>query len=449
MKALILAGGRGTRLGKLTKAVPKPLLKIAGKTVLEYQIELLRKYAVREIIVLISHLGHKIKDYLGNGKKWGVTISYLEEIKPLGTAGGVKKIEQSLLDDFLVLYGDVLLNVDLARFIRHHIKNKANDPQCVGTLMTHPNNHPWDSDLVEIGEGNKIIKFLSKPHPDSLLYRNIVNGGLYILSPKICTHISKDQASDFGRDIFPAIVQNKTHALYAYHSPEYLKDMGTPHRLHEAEQDVKNHRYQRDTFEVKKSAVFLDRDGVINKEVDQLCRVDDFELIAGSAEAIKKLNENGLYVVVVTNQPMVAKGFCTYNDILEIHKKMETELGRIGAKLDGIYFCPHHPEKGFAGENPEFKRRCDCRKPAIGMLRQAAADLNIDSKQSYLVSDSTTDAQAAKNAGVDFIGVKTGYGCEDAKYPVKIPRQLVKENLLAAANYILRKEKEKKSHDHI
>lgn len=439
MKAFILAGGKGTRLGTLTKTLPKPLVRISGKTILEYQIEFLRKYSIKEIVILINYLGQTIKNYLESGKKWDIVLSYLEEKQPLGTAGGIKKIEEDLRDDFLVLYGDLLINIDLGRLIKQHAKNKQSNDRCIGTVVVHPNNHPADSDLIEIDKDNKIIQFLSKPHPKNLLYKNLVNAACYILSPKISRYIPQNQASDFGKNIFPAIIKNNAHVLYGYNTPEYIKDIGTPKRLREAKQDIKSGWYKENTLKSKKIAIFLDRDGVINKEVDQLCRIENFELIKGSAKAIKKLNENRFYVVVVTNQPMVAKGFCNYNDILKIHKKMETELGKLGAKIDRIYFCPHHPEKGFHGENQTFKRPCTCRKPAIGMIRQAVNDLNIDLKKSYLVGDSTTDAQTAQNAGISFIGLHTGYGCTDTKYPVRIPSGSIKKNLLEATNYIIKK----------
>lgn len=439
MKVLILAGGKGTRLGKMTESIPKPLIPINGKPVIEYQIELLRKNNLRDITILINHLGDKIKKYFGDGKKWGVHIDYFEETLPLGTAGGIKEMEKQFDEDFLVLYGDLLINVDLKRIIKQHKKNKLQSKNCIGTLIVHPNNHPYDSDLVEIDGQMKILNFLSKPHPENLIYRNIVNAAVYVLSPSICDYIPKGITSDFGKDIFPLIIKDKKHSLYAYNSPEYLKDMGTPERLLQADAEVKNGTYQKSVLSGKKPAIFLDRDGVINEEVDQLCRIEDFKLIENAAKAIKKINESGYYAIVITNQPMIAKGFCTYGDVIEINKKMETELGKAGAKLDAIYLCPHHPEKGFLGENKEFKIKCSCRKPNIGMITEATIDLNVDLENSFLIGDSTTDALTAKNAGVHFVGVKTGYGCADQKFAkqVDLPPDELKLDIYQAVKSLL------------
>lgn len=439
MKVLILAGGKGTRLGKMTEITPKPLIPIKGKPVLEYQIQLLKKNNLCDITILINHLGERIKEYFGDGKRWGVNISYFEETFPLGTCGGIKMIEKELKEDFLVLYGDLLLNVDFKKLIKQHKKNKQKNRKCIGTLMVHPNNHPYDSDLVEINEQNEILNFLSKPHPEALIYKNLVNAAVYVLSPTVCSFIPPKISSDFGKDIFPMIIKDKKSSLYAYNSPEYLKDMGTPERLLQAETEIRNGVYQKSVLSIKRPAIFLDRDGVINKEIDQLHKVEDFELIKNVGKAIREINENGYYAIVITNQPMIAKGFCTYEDVIEINKKMETELGKVGAKIDAIYLCPHHPDKGFSGENKKYKMKCSCRKPGIGMIKKAVKDLNIDLENSFFIGDSTTDAMTAKNAKIRFIGVKTGYGCNDHKFSdrIKISSDQLQEDLYTAIKKIM------------
>ena len=149
----------------------------------------------------------------------------------------------------------------------------------------------------------------------------------------------------------------------------------------------------------KQKAIFLDRDGTINKYVGFLRNIDDFELIDGVAEAIRKINESGYLAVVVTNQPVVARGEVSFEELEEIHNKMETLLGKEGAYLDAIYYCPHHPHKGYEGERPELKIDCDCRKPKPGMLLKAAADFNIDLSRSWMVGDGENDIKAGINAG--------------------------------------------------
>jgi histidinol-phosphate phosphatase family protein len=137
------------------------------------------------------------------------------------------------------------------------------------------------------------------------------------------------------------------------------------------------------------------------------------------AEAIHRLNHRGWRAVIITNQPVIAKGFCTEEDLQNIHNKLETLLGREHAFVDRIYYCPHHPETGFAGERAELKIDCECRKPKPGMLLQAARDLNIDLAQSWLIGDTTTDVQTARNAGVRSILVHTGHAGKDGKYSAR------------------------------
>ncbi len=439
MKALIVAGGKGTRLKDATKTIPKALVPIAGKPVIAYQLELLKGAGFTDIVILINHLGETIKKYCGDGQMWGVSVSYFEEKEPLGTAGGIKSLATTLREDFLVVYGDLLFNVDLRRLLARHETNRRADSRCAGTLLVHPNTHPFDSDLVEIDSAQKITGFLSKPHPVGLLYRNLVNAAVYVLTPRIFDYITDGAPSDFGKDVFPAVVAGGRDSLYAYNSPEYLLDMGTPERLVRANADVKSGLFVRGSFASRRPAIFLDRDGVLNVEKDNLCTVSGFELLPGAAEAVKKINESGYFAVVATNQPVIAKGFCDYQTVLDIHKKMETELGQTGAKLDAIYFCAHHPEKGFPGENAEYKIKCACRKPAIGMITQAAQEMNIDLAGSYLIGDTSVDALTAKNAGLGFVGVKTGYGCQDDKHRDQVDWNKVKvyDNVLKAVEGIV------------
>jgi len=149
----------------------------------------------------------------------------------------------------------------------------------------------------------------------------------------------------------------------------------------------------------KQKAIFLDRDGTINKYVGFLRNIDEFELLDGVAAAIRKINESGYLAIVVTNQPVIARGEVSFEELNEIHNKMETLLGKEGAYLDAIYYCPHHPHKGYEGERPELKMDCACRKPKPGMLFKAAEDFNIDLSQSWMIGDGENDIKAGINAG--------------------------------------------------
>jgi D-glycero-D-manno-heptose 1,7-bisphosphate phosphatase len=400
MKTVIMAGGRGTRISSIASDIPKPMIKIAGKPVLEHEIECLREQGFNDIIITVSHLGNIIMDYFGDGssispvtgKPFGVNIEYFFENEPLGNAGALFKIKDKLTEDFLLLNADAMFDVDFNRFVKYH-------KECGGlvTLFTHPNSHPYDSGLIIANENNAVEKWLAKEDERPEYYRNRVNAGLHVISPKVLDVQIDTPKIDLDRQLLKPL--SGTGKMFCYDSPEYVKDMGTPERYEAVCKDFTQGRIRGKNLRNKQKAIFLDRDGTINKYVGFLRNIDDFELLQGVAEAIRKINNSGYLAVVVTNQPVIARGEVTFEQLQEIHNKMETLLGKEGAYLDGIYFCPHHPHKGYEGEIPELKFDCECRKPKAGMLFNAAEDFNIDLSQSWMVGDGENDVQAGLNAG--------------------------------------------------
>jgi len=429
MIAVILAGGRGERLLPLTKAIPKPLIKIGNRLLIEHQILLLEKYGIKEIFVLAGYLGSQIENYVQNGRRWNVKINCLLEGRPLGTAGALKTLENKIKEDFLVFSGDVMIDFDIGRFIRWHEKKKG-----TASIIVHPNDHPFDSDLVETDKEGRIISLLRRPHRPGLTFHNLSIASGYIFSPEIFSFIPKGRKTDIEKDVLPELLKLKKK-IYAYNTPEYFKDMGTPERLKAVRQDCATGKVKKLNLKNKRKAVFLDRDGVLNKEIDQLSRIEDFKIYGFTAKAIKKINSSEYIAIIVTNQPMIAKGFISESDLDEIHKKLETELGRAGAKIDVIYYCLHHPEKGFAGERPELKIKCDCRKPKPGLFFRARKDFNLNLAESYMIGDKTSDILAGKRAGCKTILVKTGYGGRDKLFSVK--PDFIADNLLKAVKIII------------
>jgi mannose-1-phosphate guanylyltransferase / phosphomannomutase len=409
MQVVILAGGRGTRMGALTERVPKPMLALAGKPLLEHQIELARRFGFTEIIVLTGHLGEVIEDHFGDGSKWNVRIRYHRETQPLGTAGAIKEIEGWLRGDFVVFYGDIVMDLDLRALAAFHAARRS-----LATLVIHPNGHPYDSDLLDVGPEGRVVAFYPKPRPAGRDHRNLVNAGLYVLSPRLLEHVTEGQLADLGRDVFPRLVESGR--LYGYNTPEYIVDVGTVERLRKVEGDVISGKVARLNRAHPRCAVFLDRDGVLNVEVDHVRSPDEMRLLPGAAEAVKRINASEYLAVMVSNQPAVAKGFITELELAQIHARLETLLGAEGAYLDRLYYCPHHPETGFPGERPEYKVDCDCRKPAPGMFLTAAADLHIDLAGSFMVGDRTADILAGHAAGCKTILVRSGCGGQDGKY---------------------------------
>lgn len=412
MKVVIMAGGRGTRITSVASDIPKPMIKIGDKPVLEHELECLRSQGFTDIIITVSHLGHIIMDYFGDGSKvspatgkpFGVHIEYYFEKEPLGNAGALFKIKEKLTEDFLLLNADALFDVDFNRFVDYHRQHGA-----LVTLFAHANDHPYDSGLLVVDKDNYVQQWLTKEDTRPQYYRNIVNGGLHVLSPKVLDVEINTPKVDLDRQILKPLAD--TGKMLCYNSPEYAKDMGTPERYYAACADYKSGKIQGKNLRNKQKAIFLDRDGTINKYVGYLRTPEQFELLEGAGEAIRKINLSGYLAIVVTNQPVIARGEVTVDGLQEIHNKMETMLGKEGAYLDGVYYCPHHPDKGFAGEVEELKIVCECRKPKAGLLLQAAKDFNIDLSQSWMIGDSENDVLAGKNAGCKtaLIG-ETDYG---------------------------------------
>ncbi len=426
MKAVIMAGGKGTRLGALARDIPKPMMAVGGRPVLERQVTLLKRYGIQDIIMVVGYLGEQIEAFFGDGSKWSVSITYFREKVELGIAGRLKEMEHLLTGDFLLLYGDVMMDMNLKRFIAFHLEHQS---EC--TLAIHPNDHPADSDLVEMDAQCKITTFHPKPHDPRKYYRNLVNAGAYIMSPTIVSLLEKGKEADLGRDVFPRIYSRAR--FYGYNTAEYLKDMGTPKRLLEVQKDYVSGKIERMNNEHPRKAIFLDRDGVLNIDKGLIYRVEDLGLLSGTAEAVRKINESEYLAIVVTNQPVIARGLCTMEELDIIHKKLETELGEGHAKLDALYFCPHHPEKDHPVVNAAYAIECDCRKPKPGMLLQAAKDFTIDLTRSYLIGDSWRDIEAAHAAGVISIHVGTG---ADLKNEKTKPRHFFK-NVGESVNFIL------------
>ena len=406
MTAVIMAGGKGTRVASVNSQIPKPLLPVAGKPVLEHEIECLRRQGITDIILIVGHLGEQIADCFGDGRDFGVHIEYIKEETPLGTAGALYYLKDRLTDDFLLLNGDLIFDVDFARLMAFHKERRA-----LVTLLVHPNDHPYDSGLVIADRDGCVRGWLTK-EDERTWYKNCVNAGLHVLSPRLLKQLKEPKKTDLDRDLIRLLIP--TGEVYACRSPEYVKDMGTPERIAEVERDIRSGLVRQKNLREKQRAIFLDRDGTINRYVGFLRDIDEMELLPGAAEAIRRINQSGYLTVVVTNQPVIARGEVTWEELDEIHRKLETLLGREGAYVDDIVICPHHPDKGFAGERPEYKTECDCRKPKPGLLLQAAEKNNIDLAASWMIGDSDSDVQAGEAAGCRTVKLADGMALPEA-----------------------------------
>lgn len=391
MKVVIMAGGKGTRISPLYKNIPKSMIELNGKPIIAHQIENFKNFGLKEFIITVGPMGEQIIKYLGNGSKYNVTIEYYVEKQPLGTAGALFSLKDKLTDDFFVLNGDLLFDIDIFSFLQFHLHNDG-----YATVLSHANNHPYDSSIIQSSQTGLVVRWMHKEMKNNW-YKNQVNAGIHILSPNILNACEPNKPLDLDCDVLMPLVNQKK--LYAYKTTEYVYDIGTPERFADAVRDLQFGMPNKKRIKNKQQAIFLDRDGVINKEKGIIRDINDFELIEGVSQAIQKMNRCGWLVIVITNQPVIARGELSLEGLEEIHNKMETLLGNEGAFIDDIFVCPHHPHRGYEGELLEYKIACACRKPKPGMLIEASKTYNINLGKSWMIGNHIRDIMAGKAAG--------------------------------------------------
>ncbi|MBI1970507.1 HAD-IIIA family hydrolase [Candidatus Woesearchaeota archaeon] len=487
-QAAILTGGEGSRLGSLTRDVPKPLISVGGKPILEHLLLLLQRYGIKEVILCSGRLAGKIIEVVGDGKLFGVQIQHSIEPFPLGSGGPIVHARDLLHDDVIVMNGDVFIDMDLRALLRFHQQRNA-----LATLVVHPSDHPEDSDVILLDDGEQVKELIHKPGRD--VGSRITNAGLCVINRTALDHFPNEQKLNLELDIITSLISSGR--VYAYNTERYdpgayLKDMGTPERLQQVEkyyetkqQEGRQTKYAPQYTQIaqmpesaqistpkctnistqiiegkpvlyepslqseqsarpEQDAWILDRDGVINEQIEFITATSQFHLLPGAAEAIRILNQQHIPVVIATNQPVIARGLCTEQDVENIHNYLRQELAKYGARVDAIYYCPHHPETHHPeANNPIYRRPCDCRKPNIGMLQQAAHDLQISLKKSTMVGDSTRDILAGKNAGCTTILVKTGNAGKDKQYSIE--PDYVEESLYhAVVHHVFKQNQEEK-----
>jgi D,D-heptose 1,7-bisphosphate phosphatase len=429
MKAVIIAGGKGTRLAEFTRVTPKSLLPVACRPVLEHQIELLKGSNITEIILATGHLARNISEQFADGRQYGVNIEYLEEDKPLGTAGALMKLKDRLRERFLLIYGDLILDLHIGRLTRFHVDHSA-----LCTLVVHPNSHPHDSDVVVIDRSNVIVNVLEKNKSRNFHYNNLVNAGVFVCEPGLMDFVGEAAPQDLEKDVIRAAM--KTGRVYAYRTTEYIRDMGTAGRYAQVQADMMKGIPAKRNLRRRQKAVFLYRDGPINKSVGLVYRPGQLTLAENSIQAIRMLNESEYLCIVIADQSVVVRGLCTAAEMEQIDRCLETLLAEGGGYIDALYYCPNHPDKGFSGENPDYKDDCKFRKPGTLLFEIAATTYKIDLSTSYMVGDATVDIQAGKNAGMRTILLSVDdEGVRDGECDVEA--DLHADSLYGAVNIIL------------
>lgn len=388
---VIVAGGLGTRLGEATRDTPKPMLPLGGQPLLLRQIEQFRAAGIERVVILAGHRAEVIEPWARAWSDARCRVEVVVESQPLGSGGCLRCLPEAT-GPWVVAFGDVAFCMDLKALVEAHRHHGARM-----TAVVHPNGHPHDSDLVELDGTGRLVALHRKPHPPGLEVRNLVTAGLFVLDASIVRALPQGRKLDLVHDVL-ADAHARGEPIHGYETSEYLKDMGTPERYRRVCDD-----WDRGLIAAARGprpTAFLDRDGTLNRHVGYVSRPEQLELLPGVGEAIRGLNHAGVQVVVVTNQPVVARGMCDEAGLEAIHARLEALLGREGAYLDRLYHCPHHPHAGFAGERSELKIACTCRKPGPGLLLRAMRELRVDRARSGMFGDSPCDAEAAAAASV-------------------------------------------------
>lgn len=431
---VIVAGGPGIRLASVIGDLPKALVPVGGKPVLQHQLELAVSAGIDEATIFAGHLAEKILDFVGDGSRFGLRVRILTEKEPMGNAGALLQSLDLLPEHCFVVYGDLMLAVDLQRIGKRHIDRRADF-----TVMVHPNDHVQDSDLIETDANDWVTAVHVCPHPNDQFFGNLVNAAFYVVRREALRPWAAFRGKqDFTKNIMSGLVLNGARVL-AYRSDEYVKDIGTPARLKRAEADWQAGKINLEASNRSQPTVFLDRDGTLNVERVHLRTPQKLEILPGVGPALRALRQSGFRLVVLTNQPVVARGEATEADVTAIHRRLEWELGKEGAYLDAIYVCPHHPDSGFRGERSELKIRCECRKPGTGLFEQACRDLRIDVANSWMVGDQSRDIEMARRAGLRSVLVKTGGAASDRQFTAAADH--IVDDLPAAAGVILQQKR--------
>lgn len=395
VSAVIIAGGRATRMGTLCARVPKALLPINGIPLLEYHVRALHAAGITEVTVLAGHMGENILVWARARHDLSRSIRVVIEQIPAGT-GGCLRLAPPASRTVAALMADVFCDIDLDAMTEFHWRKGS-----IATVAVHPNDHPQDSDLVVLDRSKRIVQICKKPRSVAPPVANRVVAGVFILEPEV---MRCPVPSDLVHDVLDELVK-KSAPVYAYETTEYLKDVGTPLRYESVQKQVSSAMPARMRRGNARPAAFLDRDGTINKLVGDVSDPSMLELLPGAARGIRQINLSGALALLATNQPVVAKGLCDERRLRDVQGRLEMLLGAEGAFIDGAYICMHHPEKGHSGEVPSLKTLCDCRKPATGLAQQALDEHAIDMARSAMFGDQPTDREFARALGIRFYAV--------------------------------------------
>lgn len=378
-QAAILCGGLGTRLGELTRSTPKPLLSVAGKPFLEILIGELSRHGVTRILLLSSFESGQVQAFADNfldGFNRNITIEVAVEPGQAGTGGALWHSRDQLEEAFFLLNGDSWFDCPLLDVANCLQVSKG----ALGALALRPMEASPRYGEVKV-TGNRITGFrASGPEIGNML----VNGGVYAFRRGIIDLL--EPVCSLEQEVLPRAAERGL--LRGLVSTGDFIDIGVPDDFARAQHEIGRR--------LKKPALFLDRDGVLNVDHGHVGSVDRFEWVHGAREAVRMANLAGYYVFVVTNQAGIAKGLYTEEDHASLMSHMADDLAAVGAHLDDTRYCPFHPE----GKVDRYRRSSDWRKPAPGMLQDLLRAWPVDLERSMLIGDKESDIQAAEQAGI-------------------------------------------------
>lgn len=413
---VVIAGGKGSRLKKLYKRKSKTLVNINDIVPLK-QIHNNFKNIKKKFLLI----NNKQSDIINFVKKKKLNFKIIKENEYFGDGGclsQLKKIKKFYKYKFLIVPGDLIVNFNFSKFYNFHLKKKASI-----SVFVHPTNHLIDSDTVQLNSSSKVIKFYFKPHSNINKVSNISLSGICIINGSKLKKIKEKKSS------FKSILK-KNQNIFGYTSREFVRDIGTIPRLLHARKFYNLKNIKKFNISNKMPAFFLDRDGVLNKESDNANYSNPTNLFTNIFKSIKRINDNGFLTVIITNQPGIAKGFFSIKYLNSAHLRMQNLLSVKGAIIDKIYFCPHHPNKGFKNEIKKFKIKCNCRKPKIGLFQKAIKDLNIDKRKSIFIGNSIADYLASKNLKIKYFHIKNR---------INLNNPWIFESLNSAVNFFFKK----------
>lgn len=384
-QAVIIAGGMGTRLKPFTDTMPKAMYPVDNVPFIERLILQIKDFGINNVLILLGYLPDKIMDYLGDGSKYGINIEY--DISPVenDTAERMIHAKDKMKNEFLFMYCDNYCPIDFKKLVNNYYNDNA-----IIELSVYSNREGYTKSNIKIDDNSNMVLVYDKNRTQNDL--SGVEIGYSIVNKKVFDKLSDDE-KNFNKNIFPKLINEGK--LFATITEHRYYSIGSFDRMHLTEEFFK-----------PKKVVFIDRDGTINvkaKKAHYIESTEAFKWLDGAREAIKLLNDNNVIVILVTNQPGVARGVLSIETLNDIHKKMQSDLKEIGARIDYIYCCTHNWNEG-----------CFCRKPSPGMLYQASKDLSLDLTKCILFGDDIRDIEAANNANCKSELITSEYTLLDA-----------------------------------